>query len=651
MPVLEALLAIPLLVACGFAPGFFVVRRLRWSPMEKLCGSIGISFTVLYLVFTAIYHLSPSGVAIQPKFLALVSAASVAIGLATRRDVVRLFGSFRVRQALAGFFFLLVWTLLILAMIRNYSGANWFGDWLEHFQRSLFFLLHFPVSTPITQGYQLPARPPAMNELAAFFLAQTRDRFEVFQVIFAFLNLLMFLPCCLIMRALVAPRRTFVLPLTALFAMNPVVIQSATYTWTKAFTAFYVILALWFYLAAWRKNDFVRMTVAFVALSMGVLAHYSAAPYLLFLTLHYLLRLFWKRPHRFRELATIAVVSGLLLATWFGWSIGVYGAHGTFAAASQRYEGNSPARVAANVFDSIVPVFLRNGFMPDDFDQQGFAGFIRDKAFVFYQSNAIFGMGLVGGPLILWLLYCAFFRRLRPGPERSFWLAMIPFCIVVGIASTGERDFRGVAQLALLPMEILGLSLLAAMFPLRRRVLILLLAGCLIDFSFGIFLHTHIESLENTSRSAIFPGLSLEGGRQTGVPLTPDSLSGVAWDNWFLKHQYALSQEELAELTVRPPADAAVGRIQLQISLAEDEGYWHGWYARNNGAIEFLGDHTGEYGWGTTVLSSLLLMLLFGLVRMTLKQAATVSGQSGPARIKPGLPALQSHAPGRDGAG
>ena len=51
-------------------------------------------------------------------------------------------------------------------------------------------------------------------------------------------------------------------------------------------------------------------------------------------------------------------------------------------------------------------------------------------------------------------------------------------------------------------MEILGLSLLAAMFPLRRRVLILLLAGCLIDFSFGIFLHTHIESLENTSRSA-----------------------------------------------------------------------------------------------------------------------------------------------------
>ena len=47
-----------------------------------------------------------------------------------------------------------------------------------------------------------------------------------------------------------------------------------------------------------------------------------------------------------------------------------------------------------------------------------------------------------------------------------------------------------------------------------------------------------------------------------------------------------------------------------QISLAEDEGYWHGWYARNNGTIGFLGDHTaGESGWGATVLSSLLLML------------------------------------------
>ena len=640
MLALEALLAIALLVVCGFAAGFFFIRHLRWRPMEKLCGSIGTSFALLYLVFGAIYYLSPAGAEIQPKFLALVSVASLALGLAVWRDVVRLFASFRVRQALAGFFFLLVWTLLILAMIRNYSGADWYGDWLEHFQRSLFFLHHFPTDTPIILGYQLPARPPAMNELAAFFLAQTRDRFEVFQVVFAFLNLLMFLPCCLIMPALVGPRRTFVLPLVALFAMNPMVMQNVAYTWTKAFTAFYVILGLWFYLAGWRKNDLLRMTVAFAALSGGLLAHYSAAPYLLFLTLHYLLCLFLKRPRRYRELATIAAVCGLLLGAWFSWSIAVYGTHVTFASntsvtSSQHYQGNNLVKMAANLFDSIVPIVLRDHFLLDDFNNQGLAGAIRDDAFVFYQTNAIFGMGLIGGPLILWLLYCALYRDFRSGPERSFWLAMIPFCVVVGIASTGERDPLGLAHLTLLPMEILGLSLLAAMFPLRRTLLILVVAGCLIDFSFGIFLHVHIESLENSSQRTIFPGLSLVGGKEPDPVVTQGSLSGVAWDNWFLKHQYALNAEKLAELSRYGPLDATVGRAQMQKWLHEDEVYWHGWYARNNGTIGFLGDHTaGKSGWGTTVLACLLILLMLGLVRLMLKYVATAAMGSAGARMQ-----------------
>ena len=57
-------------------------------------------------------------------------------------------------------------------IIRNYSGALWSGDWLEHFQRSLFFLHHFPKDTPIYGEYLLPARPPMMNVLAAFFLGR-----------------------------------------------------------------------------------------------------------------------------------------------------------------------------------------------------------------------------------------------------------------------------------------------------------------------------------------------------------------------------------------------------------------------------------------------------------------------------------------------
>ena len=636
MLALQLVLAMALLVICGFIPGFFLIRRFRWSPMEKLCGSVGASLVLVYLAFWAIYLFSPVGET-PSKLLAFVSIACLGLAVAVRRELVRLLRSFQVRQALGGFSFLLVWTLVVLAMIRNYSGADWYSDWLEHFQRTLFFLHHFPTDTPIIMGYQLPARPPAMNELAAFFLGQTADRFEIFQLIFSFLNLLMFLPCCLIMPALVGARRTFfrrasseartrVRPLVALFALNPVVMQNVTYTWTKAFTVFYVVLALWFYLAGWRKNDPLRMTFAFVALSAGVLAHYSAAPYLLFLTLHYLLRVFPQRSRRWREVVTIVVACGLLLATWFGWSIAVYGTHATVASntsvmSSQKGVAGNLVKMGANVVDSIVPVVLRNHFLLDDFRNQGLLGAIRDDAFVFYQTNLIFGMGLIGGPFIVWLLWRFLFRykRIGSGSERSFWLAMIPCCVLVGIASVAERGPVGKAHLTLLPLEILGLSLLAATFPLRRTLLTLVVAGCLIDFSFGVFLHAHVESQENSPQKTIFRSLSVVGVNQPNDVVTPASPSALTWDNWILKHQYA----QLVELSQSPHPDAVLGRARREEWLREDEVYWHGWYARNNGSVRFLGDDAaGESGMGTKILACLLVVLALGL-------AGSLRGMSG----------------------
>ena len=178
MLVLECGLALILLTICGFAPGFFLLRRLRWNPMEKLCGSIGLSFVLLYLAFGIVYCLTPAGGEMPHGVLVLISVGCGALLFATRRDVRLLFSSFRVRQALMGFTFLVLWTLIVLCTIRNYSGGYWKGDWQEHFQRSLFFLHHFPLDTPIFTHYQLPARPPMMNMLAAFVMGQTGDRFE-----------------------------------------------------------------------------------------------------------------------------------------------------------------------------------------------------------------------------------------------------------------------------------------------------------------------------------------------------------------------------------------------------------------------------------------------------------------------------------------
>ena len=500
-------LVLALFVVCVFAPGFFFLRRLAWSPMEKLAGSIGLSLIMLYLVAWEHYCLS---LGTGARLFYGISAISVALGVVARKDLLRMLRASRVRGALLGFSFLVVWTLLILFMIRNYSGAGWFGDWLEHFQRTLFFLHHLPPDTTLLGGYQLPARPPMMNVLASFFLAQTEDRFEIFQVVFTLLNLLVYLPCCLILPALAGLRRGKVLPLAALFALSPVVMEAATYTWTKSLTAFFVVLALWFYLAGWRKKDRGRMLAAFLALSAGLLVHYSAGPYCAFIGLHYLLCVFSKRDQKWRELAIIATACLLLLLTWFGWSIATYGAHVTFASntsvtSSAVHSGSNLKKIVANIYDSVVPRVFREPSSIHQWDQPNLARVVRDNAFIFYQTNVIFGMGLTSGPLVLGLLYGVFRHSHGRSVERLFWLAMIPFCVVVGIAVVGERDHWGAAHLTLLSLEVLGISMLVASFPLRRVAGVALIVGCIVDFSLGVFLHVRMENIVNSAQRTVLP--------------------------------------------------------------------------------------------------------------------------------------------------
>ena len=457
----QLLLTLILLVVCCFAPGFLFVRRLRWSGLEKLCGSVGLSLVLLWLGAWAMYVFSiPSG---HAGFGILCGAAAIA----GAKDTWLLFRNPRVRRAVLGFAFLLAWTLVILAIIRNYSGAGWANDWLEHFQRTLYFLHRFPTGTPVFGYYLLPARPPMMNVLAAFFLGVTADRFEIFQLVFAFLNLLVFLPCCLMLPVVAKVRRIRILPLLGIFAMNPAIMQNATYTWTKSLTAFYVILAVYLYLSAWRKRDALRMTAVFVALAAGLLVHYSAGPYCVFFALHYLVVVWRTRPGKVREFVAIALASGVLMLTWFGWSIATYGAKITFGSNTSvnsptPFKGSAVEKISGNIFDSVVPRVLWDQSAGNVLQQPYAPANLADYIFIVYQTNLIFSMGLAGGPLVVWSVITAFRRKQQPASERKFWAWLIASVSLVGLAVVGERDLLGAAHLTLIPIEVLGLTLLAS---------------------------------------------------------------------------------------------------------------------------------------------------------------------------------------------
>jgi hypothetical protein len=624
--------------------------------MEKLSGGIGLSLVLLYLASWGIYHFSPraaSGTAVATGAFVAVSLVCVLLGILARKDIYALLHSLRVRRAVLGYAFLLLWTLVILAIVRNYSGLGWTGDWLGHFQRSLFFLHRFPADTPLLGGAQLPSRPPMMNVVVSFFLAHTQDRFDLFQVASAFLNLLLFLPCCLMLPALGLARRPRILPLVALFASSPVVMENATYSWTKSLSAFFVVLAFWFYLAALRKKDRVRMAAAFLALSAGLLVHYSAGPYVVLLGLHYLLRVFRTRPRKWRELAAIVVPCGLLLATWFAWSLAAYGPTVTFQSntsvtSAREYRGNNLLKIGGNLVDSIVPYVLRNGLAYTE--QANPAGVLRDNAFGFFQVNLIFSMGLVGGPFVVWLLWRFLRRRSAAVPEWRFWRVLIPCAVVVGIGVVGERDLFGSAHLTLIPLEVLGLSLVAAAFPWRRAVALAIVAGCIVDFALGVFLQARVEALENTPQRTVFTaGLNLAYGTfQMGSP-TPDGLSEVAWGNWFFKHRFALCRRYLDILAAQHPSDPEarelVSRAQARLrqDANEDAAGWRGWWMRHHDTLAFLGDDVaGSSGEGAGVPQAVLVVLFLALMGALVRAMRPRP----PPRVPPRAPARGSHPRG-----
>jgi hypothetical protein len=179
----------------------------------------------------------------------------------------------------------------------------------------------------------------------------------------------------------------------------------------------------------------------------------------------------------------------------------------------------------------------------------------------------------------------------------------------------GERDYFGSAHLTLIPLELLGLTLLSAHFLKSRTIALLVIAGCAIDFGAGVFFHARVQHLDNTAGHMYFSGLSVGQGQFFIGQPAPESLNHPAWANWVAKHLLTLCSTWLAQGEGFRPNDPAVepARADLRATLAErardDDSLWHGWYRRNGGQIEMIGDYfPGDITTIMLILAALALM-------------------------------------------
>jgi hypothetical protein len=508
----------PLIVLAVFSigPGFVIVERLRWRPLETLGASIGLSWIIVYLAAFVIYAWGLPG----SLYLALFCLAVIAT-LACSRGLWRLFRRVQVYRTLAAWLCLLAWGLSGLALIRNYSGGNWASDWFEHFERTQFFAERWPLDRGMS-GYWLPARPPLMNLAAACVLSITGLDFQGFQVVFLFLNSLVFIPLCLIGPAL-GGRRPSIAVLAILLMANPMFQQNVTWTWTKLFTAFYVILGCGLYLAGKRRGDSGRIIAAFVALAAGCLVHYSAAPFAIYVVGYEAMCLLGvsgavssrrspltlpspaaaggegskarKPMWRASLIGWLAALA--LLATWFGWSWKHYGDKTFSSTTTVEAWGRGSAsqevtKFAVNGYRSFVPhpVWLSMTDVKERFQQSSSLGFWRDYVFEIYQPNFIFGVGALSGAVAVGLLLYTFGKRSGPWRKQSlFWPGFLLVTIPLGIFVHPARDTYGVAHICGQPVVLLGVALVATYFtalpPWVRGLIVL---GTAVDLVAGVLI-------------------------------------------------------------------------------------------------------------------------------------------------------------------
>lgn len=492
---LQPLFLLILLIISSIGPGLLIVRHLRWSPLEKLCGAIAASLVLLYLAAFAIYILR-----LPWESFYFVSLMGLAAMLAARRQVLVFGRNLQTRRALICFAVLVVWTVLHLSLIRHYSGGGWAGDWIEHYLRTGFFLTHMPLDTIFIKLYPLPARPPMMNLITGCFLPQVGTGVWHYQLVMTWLNLLLFFPCVLIASRFSRHGRRPYLLLTLALMCNPMFMQNATYAWTRLLTAFFVMLALHFYLRTWQKRDRGRLLAAFVCLTSGVLVHYSAAPFALFIGLHYLIVVMIRRPKGLREALVVLGTNFLLMATWLAWSIIHYGLRGTFATnttvtdTAQMSWAQNIQRILSNIYHTLAPHPLT---IPIDrmhavFAQPSELGFWRDYFFLIYQTNLIFLAGSAGTLALLAIVL--YQRNAITRKMRWFWVVFVIFNVFVGIAVVGSSDKVGLAHVCLQPLGLLAILIVAANFPrFSMPVRALVLISWLFDFTVGVLLQFQME--------------------------------------------------------------------------------------------------------------------------------------------------------------
>jgi hypothetical protein len=543
-------LGFPLL---SFSFGWAVLGRVRGlDPAERFTAAWGAGYAFLAAAqFLAFVVHAP-----QPWFHLGVVALMLAVAVLGRRPATDAAPSAGL-WPLAGVCALAyLHVLCVQALLPQYVGSDWWGDWRMHYDEALVFAGRLSVETQ-WQGagtYTLASRTPLFNLAAAFALSGAGDDFPVFQVAASALSGC-FLPAVyLVLRDLFGERAGRLGLL--LGALNLWLLHNAWFTWSKMLAAYFLVLGLYFCLrwlrdrqtdpsAAWRW-----FFLCWVSGLLGFLTHQVAAVYLGILVLHAAVLVVSRRAPwpGLRRLALLPAAALLLVGPWYAWLVGQFGLdkvlHST--PVTQMEKESMPAlayleSVASNLYASVVPLGLYETL------SEGPATWG-----ALYRGVTAFYFSLLPGALTLSLtlfLLAALIRNLcRPGRaallaglRRPGWSATWAFALLgaVGAAALHPKTYtHGIAHAALFPSVVVLAALAWGRLSQGSRPwAALVCAGMVAEFAAMFWSHVWL----------------------TGQPLLLDPKNINVWEK--SAYQLVFLADHLAG--VRPAVIAATVAVQL----------------------------------------------------------------------------------------
>lgn len=387
-------------------------------------------------------------------------------------------------ESVPQYLFFFVYVFLWQCLFPFYYGAAWYGDWFEHYERVLFFLNERPPHHSFLGMYSVLARTPLSHLVQAFVMRFSGISFFYYQGLSTLLNTLFFFPFYFFLKQMNKQRFIFLLYL------SPYILRMATYTFPKAFAAFFVLCAFYFYLCEGKNKK--RTIDIGLLFGCAVMAHQSAFFYFAALCLLLLYH------RRWRDFSTVSFFAAIPVSVWVAYGVLFFSTARLFGDTPVFSYGLSNPEFAwlqsklNNLAGAFIPfVFLR------DFYSSLVMG-LNTNSYAFYTLWDRWQNFAYGGLPAVWALSLTFYVWKNGKRETNYFpkeilLFVVPFaffCDVLSVNNTGVPI--GVAQNGMMPLVLLlGLYGIGCIQDIPKKVLICIfieyLAGFAVFYGFFLF--------------------------------------------------------------------------------------------------------------------------------------------------------------------